>query len=171
MKKLLLIVGLTALFCAVGAAENLLENSDFTQLRKGKPANWSWWHQKGGNMSVTQVETDGKKAVCIENSLNGSLGQRVPVTAGKEYTVSLTGKLLGNSNALFFIRYYDAAGKRMNQKKYVFSSRKRGSWETVSVRVVAPENSVSMLLMIGVKGQQSAEDKMYLTDVTISGEK
>lgn len=151
--------------CLTAFAENLLENGDFSQWKAKKPVKWSLWSAKGGAFQLTDAKPDG---IRITGCADGSLGQRLKVEAGKTYDVSLTGKLTGGSNLRFFVRFFDADGKRMSQKKNVFPGRVKDRWETVSVKVAAPEGSSSMLLLIGIKGQSAQEDSVLLREVAIS---
>ena len=165
LRRSMTIMFLGTLLCLTAAAENLLVNGDFSQWKAKKPVKWSLWSGKGGALQLTDAKPDGLR---IAGCADGSLGQRLKVEAGKSYDVSLTGKLTGGSNLRFFVRFFDADGKRMSQKKYVFPGRVKDRWETVSVKVTAPERSASMLLLIGIKGQSAPEDAVLLREVVIS---
>ncbi len=167
LRKIMTIIMFGAALCLTAAAENLLMNGDFSQWKAKKPVKWNLWSEKGSAIQLTEANSDGG-GVRITDCANGSLGQRVKVAAGKTYEVSLTGKLSGDSSLRFFVRFFDADGKRMTQKKYVFPGRVKNKWETVSVNVTAPENSASMLLLIGIKGQGGPEDAAQLREVVIA---
>lgn len=166
LRNIMTVMIFGAALCLTASAENLLVNGDFSQWKAKKPVKWSLWSEKGSAIQLTEAKSDG--GVCIADCANGSLGQRIKVAAGKTYEVSLTGKLSGGASLRFFVRFFDADGKRMTQKKFAFPGRVKDKWETVSVNVTAPENSASMLLLIGIKGKGSPEDAVQIREVVIA---
>ena len=165
MKRGLLAVLLGLMLAPVAMAENLLVNGDFSQWQAQKPVKWNLWSKKGSAFQPTDAKPDG---IRIAGCADCSLGQRIKVEAGKTYDVSLTGKLTGGSSLRFFVRFFDADGKRISQKKHVFPGRVKDRWETVSVKVTVPERSSSMLLLIGIKGSGAPEDAVLLREIVIS---
>lgn len=134
-------------------------------------SNWSFGtkHASDANSKlVTDKASDGAKAVYVvdekEDESYGFKSVKIPVTAGKTYTVNGDIYNVEGMGAKIFFTYVDNGGTRVGNQNQSVSST--GKWETVSITQTAPETAAAIVLIL--TGSGSGKGKTYIDNIKIT---
>lgn len=136
------------------------ENQGFEEKGEGNNIpGWSSLFGLSGNVSYGVTDEKAKTgdySLKIKDAAQNETvfvqSDPIPVTAGVEYTGTVE-MYLEDGSASFFIRYFDQAGKQVGKDAdgvniiHVRGGHKQ--WQTVSAKVVAPENTAYARLFAG----------------------
>ena len=155
-------------------ADNLLLNPGFDNAKGEQPAEWWFWQDEksyGKYLRVDDMGVTAKGAACINGAENACFGQDLKVSPGKDYAVSMKARQTGNGAASMTIRWRDAAGKWTATDEDVViiqSSIKTSSpWREWIGVVHVPAGAATMVVLVGVQGQKSEQDKVWFDDVAV----
>jgi len=166
-----------------GELVNLARNGDFgsetavdTEGREvhwregGTPAGWGAWQEGTSNGSFTwdrQAGSGGSGAVRMAGVAGGCLIQATPVEPGQRYAVRAACKLEGRGVASIRVRWQTPEGKWTleSQDKLIFCQRPAEGWGPMFGVVEVPEGVGRLVLLLGIRGQESPDDVARYDDV------
>jgi len=166
------------------APANLARNGSFSEERitfEGKqlgwreggcPAGWSAWqhsHSKGTFTWDRQVGAKAKGAARAAGVSDGCFLQHHAVQPNERYVVRAMRKLQGRGDAWMRLRWQRPEGGWFaeTQDRIVYADGPAETWAELLGVVQVPEGAGRLVILLGVRGQQSAEDVAWFDDVEL----
>ncbi|MBI5818890.1 MAG: hypothetical protein HZA88_07870 [Verrucomicrobia bacterium] len=171
---------------ASGKLVNLARNGDFgsersvtsdgaeVKWKEGRaPAGWSTWQTKDSHGVFTwdrEAGAAGKGSARAANVAEGCFIQSGAAKPDERYAVAVVCRLQGRGDARIRVRWQTPGGKWTAEEldKVFVVSGPRGEWREGLGVVTVPETAGKLVVLLGVSGQQSADDVAWFDDVRIS---
>lgn len=167
-----------------GTPANLTRNGDFSaekitfdgqeiRWKEGaNPAGWSSWQMREAEGKFAwdrAVGAAAKGAARMAGMSNGCFIQSYPVKPGERYVVRAVRKLQGRGDASIRVRWQTDKNAWIAeaQDRMVFCDGPAGEWAELFGVAQVPEGVGRLVLLLGVHGQQSADDVAWYDDVEL----
>lgn len=141
--------------------------------REGRlPAGWTSWQEANSRGQFTWDRKTGAKdqgAARATGVSNGCFLQSYPVKPGERYAVRAVAKIQGQGAVHFRIRWQtaDGAWTRELRDKLVFSDQPSQEWNELFSVAEVPPGVGRLVLLLGIRGQRSADDVLWYDDVEV----
>lgn len=155
-----------------GETAKTLQGAD-DKWREGRPpAGWTSWQEEKSRGQFTWDRKTGAKdkgAARAAGVGGGCFLQSYPVKPGERYAVRAVTKTQGGGDGHLRIRWQTADGVWTHEllDKLVFSDQPPTEWNELFGVVEVPAGVGRLVLLLGVRGQRSADDVLWYDDVEV----
>jgi len=168
-----------------GKFANLARNGDFSLTvaksmeggeqkwrEGGPPAGWGTWQKDDSHGTFLwdrAAGAAGKGAAKASDMAGGCFIQSYKAAPGERYAVRAMCKVHGSGNACVRIRWQTAGGQWTSevQDQLFYAAIAPDSWQPLFGVVDVPEEAGRLLILLGVDGQNTAEDSVWFDDVEL----
>ena len=157
---------------ARGAAANLAVNADFRQQPTGGtlPPGWSSWKdEKNPTGSLAWDATVGDGSARAAQVASGCFIQRLPAAPGETFAVSAECLAKGATTPAVTIRWQTSEGQWTHEAddSLLAFEPAGGDWKTAFGAVTVPAGASQLIVLLGVRGQQTASDVCWFDNVEV----
>ncbi len=164
---------------------NLVRNGDFgaptaksfdgaeRQWREGRPpTGWDAWQREDSRGTFAwdrDTGVGGKGGAKASRVGNGCFLQAYQAVAGEHYAVRAVCKVHGNGSAWLRVRWQTMEGRwtAESEDQLLYCEPARDKWGELFGVVEVPEGAGRLLILLGVGGQTTVEDAVWLDDVEL----
>lgn len=158
-------------FSAAAAAVNEQPAADWQA--EGNPSGWSHWQEeqtsRGDFAWDREVGSAGRGSARMSGVDNGCFIQTYAVRPNEEYAIAVSIRARGRGAPYVLARWQTEAGKwtAWERDAQILPQKREGEWREYFGIARVPEGAGRLVLLLGVRGQFTAEDTVWFDDAQV----